>query len=312
MSSKILTTPWPYIALLLAHLIWGANFVVAKVTLQEFPLYSLAFLRFALASLFLAPFFVIETKKIKVDKADLPKLILTGIFIITFNIAFFFAGIQKTSVSTAATLTLIIPIISVLIGWLFLKEKVFVINLIGLLSGLVGALIIVGLPQILLGIYDPQVLVGNVLIIIASISWVAGATLSKELLKKYSSLFITAFAFLVGTITFLPGAVKEYLANPIWVSQISSLGLLGLIYMTLLSSISAYFLFEWGLARTSLIFADLLQYIEPIIASILAVLVLNEHLSFPFIIGAALIILGVYWGTFAKERHHKSLRIHRH
>ncbi|MCL4365991.1 DMT family transporter, partial [Patescibacteria group bacterium] len=72
MSSQILKKPIPYLVLLFAHLIWGANFVVAKVTLQEFPPMSLAFLRFAFASLLLAPFFLAETKKVKIDKKDLP------------------------------------------------------------------------------------------------------------------------------------------------------------------------------------------------------------------------------------------------
>ena len=50
MTSQILKKPIPYLALILAHLIWGINFIVAKITLQEFPPMSLAFLRFALAS----------------------------------------------------------------------------------------------------------------------------------------------------------------------------------------------------------------------------------------------------------------------
>ncbi len=311
MASKILSSPLPYIALILAHLIWAGNFIVAKVTLQEFPTFSLAFLRFALACLFLAPFFLAERKKFHLRKEDLPKLILTGIFIITFNIAFFFAGIQKTEASTASTLTLVIPMLSVILGWLFLKEKVYIVNLLGLTMGLIGALIIIGLPQLFFGNLNPSVLVGNIFIILASVAWVIGAVISKGLLKIYSSLFVTAVAFFVGMITFLPMAISEYLQNPAWPSQITSLGALGLVYMTLLSSISAYFLFEWGLAKTSLIFADLFQYIEPVVASILAVLILHEHLSFPFIIGAALIILGVYWGTFAKEHHHR-FKIHRH
>src|SRR3989344_1975809 len=103
MSSQILSKPLPYLALLIAHLIWGANFVVAKITLQEFPPMSLAILRFAFASLFLAPFFFAETKKIKIKKQDLPKLIAIGILIITLNITFFFEGIKRTTVINAST-----------------------------------------------------------------------------------------------------------------------------------------------------------------------------------------------------------------
>lgn len=311
MSSKILTSPIPYIALLLAHLIWGANFVVAKVTLQEFPAHSLAFLRFAIASLLLAPFFLAETKKVKIKKEHLPKLIAIGIFIITFNIAFFFAGIQKTTATNASILTLIIPMLSVILGWLFLKERVYTINLLGIALGFAGAAIIIGIPQIILGEISPEELLGNVFIILASISWVIGALISRQMLKIYPSLMITAVAFLVGVVTFFPPALREYLIDPGWPDRITMLGFLGLLYMTALSSISAYFLFEWALAKTSLISADLFQYIEPFIAASLALTLLGERISFSFIIGAVLIALGVYWGTLAKEFHHRHHKTHR-
>lgn len=311
MTSKILTSPIPYIALLLAHLIWGANFVVAKVTLQEFPTHSLAFLRFAIASLLLAPFFLAETKKVKIKQKDLPKLISIGIFIVTFNITFFFAGIQKTTATDASVLTLVIPMLSVILGWIFLKEKVYIINLLGIVLGLVGALVIIGLPELILGDLSPQVLLGNILIILASVSWVIGAMFSRQMLKIYPSLIITAIAFLVGVVTFFPPAVREYLVDPGWPDRVTMLGILGLAYMTALSSISAYFLFEWALSKTSLIAADLFQYIEPFIAASLAVTLLGERISFSFIIGAVLIALGVYWGTLAKEFYHKHHRTHR-
>lgn len=311
MSSQILSRPLPYIALIIAHLIWGANFVVAKITLQEFPPMTLALLRFSFASLFLAPFFLAETRKVKVDKKDYPKLVAIGILIITLNIAFFFEGIKRTTAINASVLTLIIPMLSVLLGWWFLKEKIYLINLLGIFVGLLGALVIIGLPEILVGEFSPQVMLGNVLVLLAAIVWVAGAVISRQMLKKYSSLTVTAIAFMVGTVTFIIPAAAEYIKNPTFTEQITMLGLLGLTYMTLLSSISAYFLFEWGLARLGIIKADLFQYIEPFVAAILAVTILGEKITIPFLAGAVLITSGVYLGTLAKESHHKAHKIHR-
>ncbi|MEK7617119.1 MAG: DMT family transporter [Patescibacteria group bacterium] len=301
----------PYIALILAHTIWGIHFVVSKITLQEFPEFSLAFLRFAFASLFLAPFFLAQTKKVKIKNADLPKLVLVGVFIITLNIAFFFSGMKRTDATSASVITLVIPILSVVLGWWFLKEKVFLINLLGIIVGLIGALIIIGIPEILLGEYDTTKLLGNFLIFLASVSFVIGAIFSRQMLKKYPSLIVTAFAFLVGLITFFPLAALEYIQNPGWVDKVTMLGIFGLAFMVLLSSISAYFLFEWGLAKTSLVRADLFQYIEPIWASSLAVLILGEQITIPYIAGAILIAAGVYMGTLAKEPHHRHHKTHR-
>ncbi len=311
MSSQIFKKPLPYIALILAHVIWGATFVVAKITLQEFPPMSLAFMRFALASLLLAPFFLAETKKVKIEKRDLPKLICLGVLIITLNITFFFEGIKRTTVIDASVLTLIIPMLSVLLGWWFLKEKILLINLFGIALGFAGALVIVGVPQIITGTISSQMLLGNILIILAAISWVIGAAISKKILKNYSSLIITAVAFLIGTVTMFVPAAIEYLENPAWMEGITILGILGLTFMILLSSISAYFLFEWGLSKTSVIIADLFQYIEPLVATLLAIVILGEVLSRYFLIGAALISVGLFLGTFAKEAHHRHHKAHR-
>lgn len=310
MSSQILKSPIPYIALILAHLIWGANFVVAKITLQEFPPMSLAFLRFAFASLLLAPFFLYETKKVNIDKKDLPKLIAVGVLIITLNITFFFEGIKRTSAIDASVLSLAIPILSVLSGWWFLKEKVHLVNLFGIALGFIGALVIVGLPQIS-GNYSPKMLEGNILIVLAAICWVIGTTIAKKVLHKYSTLVITALAFLIGTVTMFIPAAFEYLENPGWIYQITILGVLGLVYMTLLSSVSAYFLFEWGLSKTSVTIADLFQYIEPLIATLLAVAILGEIVSKQFLLGAVLIAVGAFLGTLAKEAHHRHHKAHR-
>lgn len=310
MSFQILKKPFPYLALLVVYLIWGANFVVAKITLQEFPPMSLAFLRFSLASLFLAPFFLIETKKVKVKKEDLPKLIAIGILIVTLNISFFFEGIKRTTAIDASVLTMIIPILSVLSGWWILKEKILLVNLVGIGLGFVGTLILIGLPQLITGV-SSQILIGNVLIILASISWVGGAIISKQILTKYSSLIVTAIAFLVGVLTFSIPTALEYFQNPSWPSQVTILGILGLTYMTLLSSISAYFLFEWGLSKTSVATANLFQYIEPIVASLLAVNILGEGISTSFLIGTGFIAVGAYLGTLAKQSYHHSRKAHR-
>lgn len=308
-SKSLLIRFWPYLAIIIAHTIWGINFVVTKVTLQEIPPMSLAFLRFTLAIILLSPFLI--TEKIKIDKADLPKLIGIGVLMVTLNIAFFYAGLSRTSVTSASVLTMIIPLVSVLFGWWLLKEKIYTTNLIGILLGLFGAILVIGLPFLILGLQgESESLLGSILIILASITWVVGAIISKEMLTKYSTLTITAIIFLVGIATFIIPAMSEYLKDPSWPSKVTLLGLMGLSFISFASSISAYFLFEWGLSKIGIIKADLFQYLEPLVAVSLGVFILNEQLRFSFIIGALLVGLGVYWSTLGKERHkhHKAHR----
>lgn len=273
---------------------------------------SLSFLRFFFAFLLILPFLWPEREKIKIQKVDLPALFAASSLMITLTIALFYQGILKTSTIDAAVLTMSVPIFSVLLGWLVLKEKVFVMNLLGIGAGLVGALFIIGLPSIIAGAsFDGTKILGDSLIVLSSLSFVVGAIISKRLLRHYSTLTLTGLMFLVGAVSFLIPAIDDYLKNPSWIQDLSLLGIIGLAYITLASSITAFFLFEWGLKRIGVIKADLFQYIEPLIATTLAVLILQEKLQYSMIIGGILIGLGVYWGTLGKDAH-KHHKAHRH
>ncbi len=312
MASDVFKKSWPYFAIVLAHTIWGINFVVAKLALQEFPPMSLAFLRFILAILFLLPFILTEKKKSKLAREDLPKLFAVGIFMVTLNIGLFYTGMQRTTVTSASVLTMVIPMLSVLAGWWFLREKIYTVNLIGIVLGLIGAILVIGVPYFALGLQPiSNALIGNILIILASAAWVAGAGLSKGLLQKYSTLTVTSMIFLVGILSFAVPALTEYLKNPGWVHQVTYIGLFGLLFSAIASSVSAYFLFEWGLSKLGIVKADLFQYLEPLVAITLGVAILGEQMRFTFIIGAILVGLGSYWTTLAKESH-KYHKAHRH
>lgn len=334
---------WPYTAIILAHIIWAITFVVTKIALQEVPPMTLAFLRFALASLFLLPFLIIANeapwtnlKKIFsflpknnktnhdftdqgegktqnfIEGKDLPKIIITGIFLISLNIAFFFFGLERTTVASASILSLIIPVASVIVGWTLLKEKIYVVNIFGVLAGIAGTIAVLGIPLISIGAgLSSETMIGNILIILSSLVWVAGALFSKQLLQKYSTLTITSMIFFIGAVTFLIPAINEFLQNPVWIQHVTYLGIFGVFYMTLASSISAYFLFQWGMDSLGMVKADLFQYLEPLVAVSLGIFILGENLRFSYVIGAILIALGVYWSTLAKESH-KHSKAHRH
>lgn len=311
MNSEILKKPIFYLAIIAAHLIWGGNYVFAKITLTEIPIMSLGFLRYGLACLLITPFLLsLEPKARRIKFEHLPKLILGALLIASINIAFFYMGLKRTTAIDASVLELSIPVISVIGGWWFLREKIYYANFAGIIISLLGALSVIGVPLLIIGNLSTKQLVGNLLIIASSISFVAGSLIMKKMLKIYSPLIITAITFLTATTAFALPALVEYIQNPNWVLKVSILGIFGLIYITVLSSICAYFLLLWGLNKIPISHANLIQYLEPAVAATLAVPLLGERISFSFIIGTCLIILGVYWGTLGKQEHHQVLHKH--
>lgn len=305
MNSEILKKPVFYLAIIAAHIIWGGNYVFAKITLEEIPVMSLGFLRYGLASLLIIPFLLnLEGKDKKVRIDHLPKLVFGALLIACINIAFFYMGLKRTTAIDASVLELSIPVISVIAGWWFLKEKIYSANLVGIIISLLGALSVIGIPLLFFGNFSAKQLSGNLLILASSTSFVIGSMIFKSMLKTYKPVVLTAVTFLIATVAFALPAFMEYLQNPGWILKVSILGIFGLIYITVLSSICAYFLLLWGLNRIPLSHANMIQYLEPAVAATLAVPLLGERISFSFIIGTCLIILGVYWGTLGKDEHH--------
>lgn len=309
---KLLYKGLPYFAIVAVNLIWGATPVIAKLGLEEFPAMTLAFLRFFLASLLLLPFVLTAKKGMRINRVDWPIIVGIGLALVTFHIFFFFEGLKRTEAIDASVLSLVVPIFSVLAGWWFLREKIYVINLFGVLMGILGALTIIGVPLLFLGDLTAQRLIGNVLVVLSGLMFVIGAVLSRKALKLYSPLTVIFYAFIIGAISFFPLMVIDYFRDPNWVYRVTLVGLSAVVFLTFLSSISAYFLYEWGIKRIGIIRADLIQYIQPAIAASLAVPLLGERISYSFVVGTCLIVLGVYWGTLGKLDHgHHGLRHHR-
>lgn len=305
LKSEIFKTPLPYLALFLAHLLWGANYVVAKVTLHEIPVMSLSFLRFGMACLLISPFLLnLDPKMKRVKYSHLPRLIIASLLLGTINITFFYLGITKTLAINASVLNLIVPILSVMGAWWFLKEKIFSINLVGIILSLLGTAAVIGLPLFFTSSFSGVELFGNLLLILSGIAFVAGALLIKPMFKEYSPLSITAFTFLTATVAFFIPAVFEYIANPNWIGQVSIVGILGILYIAILSTVVAYFLMMWGYSKIELSHAVIIQYVEPAVAASLAIPILGERISYSFIVGFCMIALGVYWGTLGKQDHH--------
>lgn len=305
MKSVFLNNPLPYLALTVAHIIWGANIVVAKMTLEEFPVMTLGFSRFLLAFILVLPFLaVFEKNQFKIKAEHWLKLLFGAVFSVSLSIAFFFLGVSKTSAINASSLTMTVPLISVFVSWLFLKEKIYLINFLGIMIGLVGALVIIGLPIIFFGGAGSSDLLGSLLIILSGISGIIGMVIIKQLTKIYHPLVISSVFFFIGAVSFLIPAMLEFYSNPNWLNKISIFGVLGLIYMALMASVCAYFLYSWALQKIDIVKVALFDYINPAITASLAVPLLGERISFSFIIGTTLVVLGVYWGTLGKIEHH--------
>lgn len=140
-------------------------------------------------------------------------------------------------------------------------------------------------------------MLGNVFIFFAALSWVGYILISKKLSKNYSPITITCYSFLVSLLVFTPIAFFENYQNLNWVNHLTFNGFFGIFYQGVFASVIAFLAYQTGLKLTSAFTAGVILYLNPIVTTLVAVPVLGEKITTPFIIGAALIIIGSLTAT---------------
>jgi drug/metabolite transporter (DMT)-like permease len=283
--------------LLISVLCWGPAPVASKLALTEVPVWIFVFIG-RIISLSIVLLFFARKKYLKIDKKDVPSLALAGLTGTVLNIGFFSHGIQLTGAMDAQAIFSSGPVITAILAVVFLKEKLKLAQIAGVLIGFLGAMAIAGRAFFETGSLDPTRLFGNGLIFAAALSWVAYILISKKLSRKYLPETILIYSFIAATITFAPFALVQFQnIGTSWISGVTEKGILGTLYISVVASFFAFFFYQRGLKNSSAFVAGLTLYLQPIITTFVAAIILGEKITLPFIIGAILIIIGSFIAT---------------
>ena len=280
-----------------AAIIWGATAPIMKLTLAQIPLFSLAFIRMIVASSILV---ILIRKNLKVDKRDWPKFFACAIFGVTINLSLFFFGLKLTQAINASFLVAAVPIFTILAAHFFLKEKITTRLIVAAVIALIGIIIIIGKPYAPL---EKTATIGNILLLLAGLSWVIHEIISKKLLKVYDGGVVAFYAMAIGAATFAPFALWELWKNPGWISGVNFTGLAGLTYGTLFASLLAYWAWQKGLALIPAGQASFFFYLDPISGVILAIILLGEKITPQLLAGGVAVAIGVVLAEHNRKNH---------
>jgi drug/metabolite transporter (DMT)-like permease len=307
---KFTTVHKAFLALIIANIIWGAAAPIFKLSLQNIPPFTLAFLRFFLGAIVLVFFLGNRIKPPKFARGDTELLLINAVSGITLNIALFFIGLTMTLSINAPVIASAAPIMTLFFALLLLKEKFVWKKFLGMLFGTIGILVIVFEPILASGLDGS--LLGNILLVGATVAAVVGTITGKKLCDRYNPHMITFWTFVIGAVSFLPLAIWEYIQNPLLYTQLDGRGYTGIVFGALLSSALAYILFNWGLSKITATDTAIFTYIDPVVGSILAVFLLHEPITGFFIIGSSLIFAGIFFaeGRLGYHPFHLFRRVH--
>ena len=290
-----------YIASVFAITLWGMSYIwTDKLIAQNIPIFYFVFVRIFLAGIILFLFNTAYARIKRIQRQDLGKFLLLAFFEPFIYFICETYGLKLTGSPTlSAMVVATIPIFSIGAGILFFKEKINFVNIIGILFTLVG-IVMVAMAK---GELGENFIWGVVLLLIAVISEVGHASITKSLAGNYSSQIIVMYQFLIGSIYLFPMFLWKGLGGFSIETHFSAEVWYPIICLSILCSSLAFSLWvstikNLGVAKSS-IFSALIPVAAAIIAWILGHELLNSRQWFGIVVSSFGVILSQY--TFRKR-----------
>ena len=275
-------------SLLLAVFFLGTNPVAVKVAVAEFPPLPFVAMRFTLAGLLLlALVALLEQGNGRPGRRDLLSLAGVGLVGVGANNVAFTHGVSMTTASETALIYAAVPIWGILLGLALGLERPTPWGILGVCLAFLGvAVVVYG------GLTGSTSLLGNLLIVVATVCWGAYAVLSLPLLRRYSPLVVASYTMLFGGLGALPFALPGFLDAGWAESSGEAWG--ALAYSTLLVAAFGFWAWQRGVSQVGANRVLIYQYLITLVGVAAGVLLLGESLTANKVLGGAVILLGVY------------------
>jgi len=292
-----------HIALFATNLIYAANYTIAKGVMPDYiEPFGFILLRVSGALLLFLLFHKIFSTE-KVEKKDFLKLAICGLFGVAINQLLFFKGLNITTPINAAIIMTSNPILVLLFATFMIKESITGKKLAGIVIGITGAVLLIAFGKNLS--FGSATFSGDLLILINSTSYGIYLVLVKPLMAKYSPLTVIKWVFSFGFLYVLPFGFMEFTqinwnAMPlnIWMS---------VLFVVIATTFIAYLLNIYALKHASPTIVSYYVYLQPLLATAIALFLSKDELSLIKIVSAIFIFTGVYLVSSSKLIQHKSV-----
>ena len=282
-----------HIPLLIVQITFGSLPPFAKLALKYFPPMSIVFFRvFSTALLFSTIFFLFKREEVK-EKKHFAWFALFGFFGVAGNQLFYLTGVSITTAVNAGILVTTIPIFTLIVALLLRKEELNFIKIVGVLVAFSGVAFLIDFGRFQLN----ENLLGDLFIIANSCFYAVYLVISKKMLRIYNSFTVITYVFISSAFLVAPFTLGSL--STINYSAIPLEGYLSLLMVLVGGTFIPYLVVTFALQNTQSTSVAIYSYLQPIIATLLSVLIVGEPLTLKLVISAAIIIFGVSIVTFA-------------
>ena len=290
-----------HILILITNILFAVNMPISKYLLPaHVPPEGLTIMRMAFACVM---FWIVSlfTVKEKVPLKDLGMLFVCALCGVGINQGLFIVGLNRSSPVDASIIATAVPIFVLLLAAVILKEPITRKKSFGVFMGVSGGLLLVFSSTH--AIDSISSLDGDMMMIVSGLMYAIYLVLSKPLSLRYSSVTMMKWMFLFSTLITLPFAIESIWNTPAFHKEVFDGQELGAIFFVLFgATFVPYLLIPLALKRIRPTTVSMYNYIQPIVASFIAVCIGQDSFSVTKLVSAALVFSGVYLVTQSKSR----------
>ena len=276
-----------YIILILLAVVWGSSFILMKRGLVAYDYMQVAALRLFIAFLSLTPFML---KAIKVvQRKHLLAIVAMALFGNGMPAFLFTKAQTELDSSIIGVLNSLVPLFTLLLGVYFFKTKPTTTNIVGIIFGLCGAVVLIYSTM------GEGIEINNYvfLVISATVMYAISINVIKKYLDDLDALSITALAFLlIGPLS----AIYVFNTDFLEILTITNQGVIALGFIVLLAVVctsSAVVIFNKLISQSTAIFASSVTYLIPVVAIFWGVFD-GEKVTLIHLLSIVIILSGVY------------------
>ena len=269
--------------------IWGLTFIATKVLIgYGLTPQEIFFYRFLIAY---AGIWIISPKRLFANRwKDEFWLMAGGIF---GGSLYFFTENTALGITQASNVSFLIctaPLLTTILSLLFYKSEKATKGLIGgSLLALAGVGLVVFNGSVILKISP----VGDLLTLLAALSWAFYSLIIRKMTRRYPTVFITRKIFFYGVLTILPAFLLRPLQPDLDI-LLKPIVLSNLLFLAVLASLICYVLWNVVLKQLGTVRASSYIYLNPLVTMVASVIILHEQITWITLLGAGCIIFGVY------------------
>jgi drug/metabolite transporter (DMT)-like permease len=280
------------IALLFTCFFWAISFVASKTALDYFPPLTVVTLRMVVSSLCFVFLFTLRRPHIPYRRLW-PSLLLLSLFGTGLHYTIQTYGLTLTSAANAGVYAVTSPITITIIAWLFLKEKLRLFKILGMLLALVGVILVIG-PDKFIHFSLSGNLLGDLLVMISIFMWGIFTVLSKRYGGALPALSLTGAITFLGTLMMLPFGAWEMGHRPAILLEAPPKAWLAILFLGITCSFLATLLYLYALKETESQKVGAYLYTIPPMTQLAAFFILGESIAVGALLGMGLVLAGVY------------------